>query len=400
MAVVIKGGKRFDSRRGIFEDNGSLVIDGGKIESVDREQDVGGDEWIDASGKTVIPGLMNLHGHLAWDGFSDLEKQTRFDGPMGYLKVARGLRAAVEAGVTTFRDLACVHDTGLFARQAVRDGLVPGPTVLACGRAVCRTGGHIWWGNRQADGPDEVRRAVREQARAGVDWIKLMSHGYTREEIFAAVDQAHQESLPITTDAGEWAALAVEAGVDCIEHGGNYSDELIETISRKGIWIVPTLSPVVLQARKGAEWGMKESVIERRRRQLESSGRHEGLVRARRAGVRLAFGTDSGSPVVPHDAILAEMQALMEFGIFDRHEEVLQAATLWAAECLGIEANTGSLEEGKDADVVVIGGDLEEDLARIERVETVFVKGHLAVEGGSSKAPDPRDFQTFVEVGA
>jgi imidazolonepropionase-like amidohydrolase len=400
MAVVIKGGKRFDSRRGIFEDNGSLVIDGGKIESVDREQEVGGDEWIDASGKTVIPGLMNLHGHLAWDGFSDLEKQTRFDGPMGYLKVARGLRAAVEAGVTTFRDLACVHDTGLFARQAVRDGLVPGPTVLACGRAVCRTGGHIWWGNRQADGPDEVRRAVREQARAGVDWIKLMSHGYTREEIFAAVDQAHQESLPITTDAGEWAALAVEAGVDCIEHGGNYSDELIETISRKGIWIVPTLSPVVLQARKGAEWGMKESVIERRRRQLESSGRHEGLVRARRAGVRLAFGTDSGSPVVPHDAILAEMQALMEFGIFDRHEEVLQAATLWAAECLGIEANTGSLEEGKDADVVVIGGDLEEDLARIERVETVFVKGHLAVEGGSSKAPDPRDFQTFVEVGA
>jgi imidazolonepropionase-like amidohydrolase len=400
MAVVIKGGKRLDSRRGIFEDNGSLVIDGGKIESVDREQDVGGDEWIDASGKTVIPGLMNLHGHLAWDGFSDLEKQTRFDGPMGYLKVARGLRAAVEAGVTTFRDLACVHDTGLFARQAVRDGLVPGPTVLACGRAVCRTGGHIWWGNRQADGPDEVGRAVREQARGGVDWIKLMSHGYTREEIFAAVDQAHQESLPITTDAGEWAALAVEAGVDCIEHGGNYSDELIETISRKGIWIVPTLSPVVLQARKGAEWGMKESVIERRRRQLESSGRHEGLVRARRAGVRLAFGTDSGSPVVPHDAILAEMQALMEFGIFDRHEEVLQAATLWAAECLGIEANTGSLEEGKDADVVVIGGDLEEDLARIERVETVFVKGHLAVEGGSSKAPDPRDFQTFVEVGA
>ncbi|UCH27213.1 MAG: amidohydrolase family protein [Trueperaceae bacterium] len=400
MAVVIEGGRRFDSRRGAFEDNGSLVIEGGKIVSVDRGGEVGNAQVIDASGKTVIPGLMNLHGHLAWDGFSDLEKQTRFDGPMGYLKVARGLRAAVEAGVTTFRDLACVHDTGLFARQAVRDGLLPGPTVYACGRAVCRTGGHIWWGNREADGADEVRRAVREQARAGVDWIKLMSHGYTREEIDAAVDQAHQEGLPITTDAGDWAALAVEAGVDCIEHGGNYSDELIETIRAKGIWIVPTLSPVVLQARKGSEWGMKASVIERRKRQLESSGRHEGLVRAKRAGVRLAFGTDSGSPVVPHDAILAEMEALLEFGIFDRPEEVLQAATYWAAECLGLEEQTGSLEAGKDADVVVIGGKLEEELSRIEQVETVFVKGHLTVEGGCSKAPDPRDFQTFVEVGA
>lgn len=396
---IIEGGKRFNSQEGKFEVNHSLVFDGSHILALDDKAPSKGTR-IDARGKTVIPGLMNLHGHLAWDGFSDLEKQTRFDGPMGYLKAARGLKAAVEAGITTFRDLACVHDTGLFARQAVRDGLLPGPTVYACGRAVCRTGGHIWWGNREADGPDNVRQAVREQAKAGADWIKLMAHGYTEAEISAAVDQAHQEGLPITTDAGDWAALAVQAGVDCIEHGGNYSDELIEQIREQGIWIVPTLSPVVLQARQGRAWGMKESVIARRQKQLMDSGRNEGLVRARKAGVRLAFGTDSGSPVVPHDAVLAEMQSLLEFGVFERPEEVLQAATLWAAECLRIHGSTGSLTSGKEADVVILDGDLEADLGVVTRVEQVFVKGKHVVKGGSAQLPDPRDFQTFASVGA
>jgi imidazolonepropionase-like amidohydrolase len=397
--VLITGGKRFDSKAGTFVANQSLLIENGNITALD--QDVKDDGLvIDATGQTIMPGLMNLHGHLAWDGFSDLEKQTRFDGPMGYIKTARGLKAALEAGVTTFRDLACVHDTGLYARQAVEDGLIAGPTVYACGRAVCRTGGHIWWGNRQADGPDEVRQAVREQVRAGADWIKLMSHGYTFDEINAAVDQAHQEGRPITTDAGDWVELAVKAGVDCIEHGGNYSDELIEMILDKGIWVVPTLSPVVLQARQGAAWGMKQSVIDRRLRQLSESGRHEGLVRARKAGVKLAFGTDSGSPVVPHDAILPEMEALLEFGVFDTKEEVLQAATLRAAECLGISEQTGSLESGKQADVLLLDGDLEADLGVIERVNSVFVKGRQLVVEGFCVQPDPRDYQTFSNVGA
>ncbi len=400
MATIISGGKRFDSRQGRFVPNRQLVIDGRTITTLDRAPDGSGHHTLDATGKTVIPGLMNLHGHLGWDGFSDLEAQTRHDGPLAYLKVARGLRAAVEAGVTTFRNVGCGHDTGLFARQAVQDGLLPGPTVFACGHAVCRTGGHIWWGNRQADGPDEVRQAVREQARAGADWIKVMSHGYTYEEVEAAVTQAHDEGLPITTDAGDWTELAVRAGIDCIEHGGNYSDELLARIVAQGIWIVPTLSPVVLQARKGAEWGMKESVIARRRDQLTNSGRHEGLIRARKAGVPFGFGTDSGSPVVPHDAILPEMEALLEFGVFDTKEQVLQAATHNSARCLRIDDRTGSLEPGLDADVVILAGDLESDLGVIEQVETVFVRGLPTVDKGLSQLPDPRDFQTFVGVGA
>ncbi len=396
--ATILGGTLFDAINGTFRPNPGLRIDGGVIARVGVDDAVG--ETFDASGKTVLPGLANLHGHLAWDAFSDLEAQCRYDGPLGYLKAARGLISAVEAGVTTFRDLACVHDTGLMARQAQRDGLLPGPKVVACGRAVCRTGGHIHFGNREADGVAEVIKATREQIRAGADWIKLMAHGYSVDELHACIDTAHELGVPVTTDAGTWAERAVDAGVDCIEHGGNYSDELIAKIVERGVWIVPTLSPVVLQAREGHAWGMKQSVIDRRRGQLADKGRQEGLGRARRAGAKLAFGTDSGSPVVPHGAVLAEMQQLLEFEVFDSEVQVLQAATIRAAELLRRDATSGSLDEGKTADVVIVDGDLAADLAAIERVETVFVDGRLTVHGGGARLPDPRDFRTFSNVGA
>ncbi|CAN5760223.1 amidohydrolase family protein [soil metagenome] len=395
---TIKGGTMFDAVAGAFRPNPGIVIDGGIIAQVGGAGERG--DVIDASGKTVMPGLMNLHGHLAWDGFSDLEGQSRHDGPMGYVKVARGLISAVEAGVTTFRDLGGVHDTGLVARQAQRDGLIAGPKVITCGRAICRTGGHIWYGNREADGADDVRKATREQIRDGADWIKLMAHSYTPEELSACVEQAHDQGVPVTTDAGVWAELAVDAGVDCIEHGGDYSDELIATIVERGVWIVPTLSPIVLQAREGAAWGMKQSVIDRRRGQLADKGRHEGLGRARRAGAKLAFGTDSGSPVVPHGAILAEMQQLLAFGVFEREIDVLQAITIRGAELIRQVDRTGSLDEGKTADVVILGGDLAADITVIERVERVWVDGRLSVVDGSARLPDPRDFRTFTNIGA
>lgn len=398
--IVISGGTRFNSQTATFETNKNIVLDGENIIAVDTDQPYPDATQMDGTGKTVLPGLMNLHGHLAWDGFSDLESQTRFDGAMRYFKAARGLRDALEAGVTTFRDLACVHDAALYAKKAVKDGLLPGPTVYICGRAVCRTGGHIWWGNREADGVWEIRQAVREQVKDGADWIKLMAHSYSREEIHAAIDQAHDEGMRITTDAGKWADIAVQEGVDCIEHGGMYDDATVAQIVERGVWIVPTLSPVVLQARAGHLWGMKDSVIERRKRQLTDSGRHEGLVKLRRAGAKFAFGTDSGSPVVPNGAMLPEMQALMEFGIFETPEEVLQTATLRSAECLQIDGRTGSLETGKQADVLIVAGDVSASLDNITRVEDVFVKGRHVVTQGQALLPDPRDYQTFANVGA
>ena len=397
--TTIVGGTMFNAVAGRFEANPGIVMADGRITQLGGELPTDG-TVIAADGKTVTPGLMNLHGHLAWDGFSDLEGQSRHDGPMLYVKLARGLISAVEAGVTTFRDLGGVHDTGLVARRAQQDGLIAGPKVLTCGRAICRTGGHIWYGNRVADGADEVRKATREQIRDGADWIKLMAHAYTLDELRACVEAAHELGVPVTTDAGVWAANAVEAGVDCIEHGGDYDDALIEKIRARGVWIVPTLSPIVLQARDGHAWGLKQSVIDRRKGQLADRGRHEGLVRARKAGVKLAFGTDSGSPVVPHGAILPEIEMLLSFGVFERPIDVLQALTIRGAELIGQAEKTGSLEVGKQADVVIFDGDLAADIRTIERVDRVWVDGRATVIDGSARLPDPRDFRVFSNIGA
>ena len=168
----------------------------------------------------------------------------------------------------------------------------------------------------------------------------------------------------------------------------------------EGIWVVPTLAPVVLQARKGHEWGRRQSDIERRGQQLREGGGYEGLVRARKSGVKLVFGTDSASAVVPYDAILPEMEALLVFGIFDAKEQFLQAATIRAAEWLRIVDESGSLEFGKQADGVLLSGDLGTDLSIIEQVDSVFVKGHLIVERSQSILPESRDFQIFANVGA
>lgn len=402
MRTIIRGGKRFNSIKGEYEENHELVLEGEDIVSRDEKDTeiTDADRIIDATGKTIIPGLINLHGHLGWDGYSDLENQTVFDGPMKYVKVARGLRAAVEAGFTSFRDLGCVHDAGLIGRKAVTDGLLPGPTVYACGRPVCRTGGHIWQGCIEADGIAAIRRAVREQARDGVDLIKLMAHGYSKEEVEACVETAHAEGLFITTDAGTNARAAVEAGVDCIEHGGDYDDDLIRSIAERNLWIVPTLSPMVQQGRHGREWGLREDVIERRRRIIETGTRQKTLAKARKEGVGIAFGTDSGSPAVPHDTVIPEMEAMLEFGILDTEIEALQSATIWAAECLREDTNTGSIDPGKRADIVILDGDLEQGLSVLNRVESVFVKGHHTVKSGQAILPDLRDFQEFTNVGA
>ena len=402
MRVIIRGGRRFNSVQGKFEDNKSLIVEGETIVSVDSVPETvsDGDCEVDATGKTIMPGFINLHGHLGWDGYSDLANQTESDGAMKYIKVARGLQSAVEAGFTSFRDLGCVHDAGLIGRQAVRDGLLPGPTVYACGRPVCRTGGHIWQGCIEADGVAAIREAIRKQARDGVDLVKLMAHGYSEEEVEAAVETAKLEGLVVTTDAGTNARAAVVAGVDSIEHGGDYDDALIEMIAEKGLWIIPTLSPMVQQYRHGAEWGMQESVIQRRGEIIEKGARQKVLARARAKGVRIAFGTDSGSPVVPHGTVLPELEALLEFGILDNEVEALQSLTIWAAECMGMLEKTGSLEAGKHADITLVDGDLENDLSSILNIDRVYVKGYPVVRGGQALLPDPRDFQEFVNVGA
>lgn len=391
MVTVLRNGLVFDGEQIIAD--ATVVLDGDRIAAVGAGIAPGsGDVLLDMRGKTVLPGLFNCHAHLGWDGYGDLEALSvaaARDPVAAGLRVARNLRGCLEAGVTTIRDLG-VHHTALSAKRTLREGRIAGPRVYAAGAAIACTGGHTWWCLREADGPDDVRRAVREQMRVGADWIKVMATGhreqeYTDAELQAAADEAHMQGLKITAHAtfSRGAQACVLAGFDGIEHGGDYSPEVEDLIVGRGVWITPTLSPLVMQARHGLEWGMQPADVERRRATLANPTRLLGVARLAKKGARLAFGTDSGSPVVPHHDVVSEMEALLEFGVFDNTQQVLTAATKRSAEMMGLDSVLGALAPGRLADVVVVNGNPFDDLGAMRHVEKVFVGGRLVVDGGT-----------------
>jgi imidazolonepropionase-like amidohydrolase len=390
MATILRSGLVFDGEK--ISTDSTVVLDGDRITAVTSSIVPGpGDVVFDLPGKTVLPGLFNCHAHLGWDGYGDLEAlsvaATR-DPVAAGLRVARNLRGCLEAGVTTIRDLG-VHHTALSAKRILQEGRIAGPRVYAAGAALACTGGHTWWCLREADGPDDVRRAVREQMRAGAEWIKVMATGhreqeYTDAELQAAADEAHAHGLKITAHAtfSKGAQACVLAGFDGIEHGGDYSPEVEDLIVDRGVWITPTFSPLVMQARHGLEWGMRPTDVERRRATLANPVRLLGVARLAKKGARLAFGTDSGSPVVPHHDVVSEMEALLEFGVFENVQQVLTVATKRSAEMMGFAGTLGTLSPGALADIVVVDGNPFEDLQAMRRVDRVFVGGRLVVDGG------------------
>ena len=187
-------------------ENGFVEIEGKAIKRVGRTSDLGATAArVIETGGTILPGLIQSHGHLAWDGIHDLAAQSMDDGPeIAAYKCASNMLVNLKAGVTTFRDLG-VNRTNLFAKQAVAQGIFPGPRLLVCGQAIVQTGGHTYWCCREASGPDEMRRAVREQVRGGADLIKIMAcHDtleFTDEELEAVIDESHRNKLPITAHA-------------------------------------------------------------------------------------------------------------------------------------------------------------------------------------------------------
>jgi imidazolonepropionase-like amidohydrolase len=390
MATILQNALVFDGEH--VSSDLTVVFDGDRITAVAAGiAPAPGDVVLDLPGKTVLPGLFNCHAHLGWDGYGDLEALSvavARDPVAAGLRVARSLRGCLEAGVTTIRDLG-VHHTALSAKRIMQEGRIAGPRIYAAGAAIVCTGGHTWWCAREADGPDDVRRAVREQMRAGADWIKVMATGhreqeYTDAELQAAADEAHAHGLKITAHAtfSKGAKACVLAGFDGIEHGGDYSPEVEDLIVERGVWITPTFSPLVMQARHGLEWGMRPADVERRRATLANPVRLLGVARLAAKGARLAFGTDAGSPVVPHDDVVSEMEALLEFGVFENVQQVLTVATKRSAEMMGVAGTLGTLSPGALADIVVVDGNPFQDLQAMRRVDKVFVGGRLVVDGG------------------
>ncbi|MCE2471619.1 MAG: amidohydrolase family protein [Anaerolineae bacterium] len=382
---ILAGGTVLSCRGDEIIEDGFVEIADGRIKAVGRVSDLGSSsaERIDCSGKTILPGLMNSHAHLAWDGVHDLARQSLDDAPaISAYKCAGNMIKSLRAGVTLVRDLG-MNQSNIFAKQALEQGIFPGPRLLITGEAIVQTGGHTYWCCREASGPDEMRRAVRDQVKYGADLIKIMaSHDtieFTDDELRAVIDEAHRNGLAITAHATFDAVIrrVAEFGVDVIEHGGSMSDETIQLLLDKQIPIVTTFAPLVMQAQPelARQYDIPEWKIAERQQAVASRERFDGLVRAAQAGVTIAFGTDAGSPVVGHDVVAPELKFMVELGIKRDNYDALRSATSVAAGVSNLDHALGSLESGKAADIIVIDGDPLAELSALERVEQVYIAG-------------------------
>lgn len=381
--TILKG-RVLTCREGEVIEEGFVEIEGGTIKAVGSAADLGerGAEVV-ATGGTIIPGLFNSHAHLAWDGVHDLAQQSIYDPPeISAYKCAGNMLISLRAGVTTVRDLG-LHKTNLFAKQAVEQGIFPGPRVLACGESIVQTGGHTYWACREASGADEMRRAVRDQVRGGADLIKIMAcHDtleFTDEELAAVIDETHRNGIPITAHAtyDECIERVVRFGVDCVEHGGSMSDATIELLLARKVPIVTTFAPVVMQSQPevAKKFNIPDWKLLERQKAVANPARYEGIVKAAKAGVPIGFGTDAGSPAVGHGVVAPELKFMVKLGVVPDNYGAIRSATVVAAKISNLSDRLGTLEAGKLADVVVVAGNPLEDLDALGQVSRTYVAG-------------------------
>jgi imidazolonepropionase-like amidohydrolase len=343
----------------------TVVVEDGRIVSVSDEPPASARPALDLEGRTLLPGLIDAHVHLSSLGLPEVG-----DDLQEYGLALVALRM-LEGGFTTVRDLGSYGNCLFRLRRAIGLGLCPGPRLVLCGQIVAATspGARAFPGMyREADGPDGMRRAVREQIRQGADFIKVMSTGaltvadedvnpaqLTAEELAAVVDESHRMGFAVASHAEGLAGirLSVEAGVDTLEHGEMAFEDprILATMAERGIVLVPTLCVFDLVADGD---GFPEWMRERAKFLRESA--EKTVAAAHREGVPMAVGADAG----PHGENAQELVRMVETGL--RPMEAIVAASATAARACRLEERIGTIEPGKAADLLVVDGDPLEDV--------------------------------------
>ncbi|HZS97814.1 MAG TPA: amidohydrolase family protein [Terriglobales bacterium] len=404
--VVIRAGRVLDVKSGNMLNNQAIVIEGDKIVSIGAASDTKPDpstQVIDLPNATVLPGLIDAHTHLTFDpktlGYEGLGISTPREALVG----ARNARVTLEAGFTTVRNVGAGGYSDIALRDAINDGDVPGPRIVASGPALGITGGHCdnnllspeyhWSEIGVADGVDAVRHKVRENIKYGADVIKICATGgvmskgddpnasqYTREEMKAIVEEAHRLGRKVAAHAhgAEGVSWASDAGVDSIEHGHLMDDNSIATLKKNGTYIVPTLYLMDWNRENLGKRNAPEYMV--KKMQAVSAVGQANLKKAFAAGLKVAFGTDAA--VYPHGLNAHEFAVYVRLGMTPL--QAIQTATVNASDLLGWSAKVGTIEAGKWADIIAVDGDPLKDVTTLEQVKFVM-KGGAVVNNAYAK---------------
>ncbi|HVM37703.1 MAG TPA: amidohydrolase family protein [Sphingomicrobium sp.] len=381
----------------------TIVVDNGRIVAV---QDgfvapPAGAAAVDLRARTVLPGLIDSHVHLRSDsgGREGLVELVEGSVPKGTLRTAFEARKTLLAGFTTVRNLGDSSGATLALRDMVAAGMATGPRIVDAGRSISTTGGHMDPRNglnpdfhadtgpdNVCDGPESCRRAVRLQIGRGADVIKIATTGGVNsgtgrakmafdDEIKALIDTAHMYGRKVAVHAhgAEGIRAALLAGADSIEHGTEMDDEIIRLMAKNGTYYVPTLSTVngYLERLAANPNAYEPKVLEQIRWRIGITGR--SLQRAYPAGVKIAFGTDAG--VSKHGRNADEFELMVKHGM--PPAEAIKAATVNAADLLGLSREIGTIEAGKSADIIAVSGDPLQDVRVLKSVGFVMARGEV-----------------------
>jgi imidazolonepropionase-like amidohydrolase len=388
--VVLRNAYLIDCTGREPQENMAVVVEGRRIADVvsgGRVAVPSGATVIDSQGHTLMPGLTDAHVHICAVDVNILEQHRHYPPSLVVAKAIRNLEEALQQGYTTVRD-AGGADAGF--RMAVEQGLVAGPRLLVSGSPITQTGGHadfrrsaeviapldccVGMSGAVCDGPDEVRKAVREQLRRGVDQIKIMAGGgamspadeidttqFTVPEIEAAVEETRAVGKYVLAHLYTAASIsnALRAGVRSLEHGNLMTAESARLIREAGAYLVPTLSTYELLAEEGAQYGVPADNIRKINVVRERS--FDALKLAYQAGVKIASGSDLLGPMQRHRARELALKAQVLSPL-----EALMSATKVNAELFRLERHIGTVEAGKLADLIVVRGDPLRDLTLLQ----------------------------------
>ncbi len=414
--IVLKAARMFDGKSKSLTPNGVIVVQGDKIVDVGTNVAVPGDaKVIDLGDATLSPGFMDAHTHLTLDFSGDFNKrrleQLDLNVSEQAIRAVGYARTTVEAGFTTVRDVGSRFVSSrefvdVALRNSINKGVIVGPRMLVATKGIGATGGHFdptggfrdfLFGREPdytdgiANGPDEVRKAVRFEVKNGADVIKAAVSGgvlsladevdtpqFTPAEMAALVDESHRlrKKVAVHCHGDQAAREAIEAGVDSIEHGSFMKPQTVALMKQKGTFLTPTLM--------ASEYIM--SKIDRYPPTLQAKAREATAARSEmfrnavKIGVRISFGTDAA--VFPHGQNAKEFALMMGLGM--AAIDALKSATSNDAELLSIAQKVGTLEKGKLADIIAMPGDPIADITVTERVSFVMKEGKIIRNGPPS----------------